>query len=426
MNQNNTLIGQLKRGLLHFCEKLSDGLTGPMMKFLSQMLYGLLVNQSIMLSDIARALQEDIPLIKTENRLSRNLKGFSENITCVWGNYLEEVKPLVDDETIFCLDPGDICKKYSRHQEGLDWIEDGSSHKPSLGWQLIGVTALTHGNKLPIPVYSELLAPADIMEDTLTEGIVAAISSVQRSFGGPTGIFSMDRAMDTNAIYGKCFDTKQRFIIRAKVNRNLIVDGKTINITEVARRAKGKYRMDFTDKHDKTHKLKVSFVPVFLPDYPDEPLSLVVVYGYEYGDPMLLLTNLPIQGKGTCLRVLKTYLCRWRIEENYRFIKNQFHLENIRVRSLASVRSLVFLITVLTGWIVIFANKRGSSMLVEEVLNRALRLFEIPNFTLYAVADGIYNIMKFATRGISAALSKPPRSQQLSLFNPYAFNYSAA
>ena len=58
MNKNTTLRGQLKRDLLHFCEKISDGLTRPMMKFLSQMLYGLLASQSVMLSDISRALKE--------------------------------------------------------------------------------------------------------------------------------------------------------------------------------------------------------------------------------------------------------------------------------------------------------------------------------------------------------------------------------
>jgi len=425
MNKNNTLTGQLKRGILRFSEKISDGLTRPMKKFVAQMLYGLLVSQSIMLSDITRALQEDIPLIKTENRLSRNLKTFSRDICSVTNDYLETVKPLIDNDTIFCLDPGDICKKYSRHQEGLGCVFDGSVHKPALGWQLIEVTALTHHKKLPIPVYSEVLSPVDPMADTLTEEIITAIRSTQRTFGA-VGILNMDRAMDTDPIYKHCLDTGQRFIIRAKVNRNLFIDGESVNITQVAGRVKGKFRMDYTDKHGKKHKLKTSFIPVHLPDCPDKPLSLIVVFGYENGDTMLLLTNLPIFGKETCLRVLKTYLCRWRIEEYYRFKKNQFHLENIRVRSLESIRSLVFLLTVLSGWIAMFANKEGASLLVAEVLSKALRLFDIPKFTLYAVADGIFNILKSASRGISAALVQKRRSQQLSLFEPYAFNYSAA
>lgn len=426
MNNHTTLIGQLKRKLLNFSEKLVEGLGRPMQKFVVQMLYGLTAGQSIMLSDVSRALQEDIPLIKTENRLSRNLKAFSQDVSCVWLNYLEEVKAYVDGETIFCLDPGDICKKHSRAQEGLDWIEDGSTHKPALGWNLIGVTALTHRKKLPIPIYNEVIAPDDAMEDNVTEGIISALRFIQRTFGGPTGIVTMDRGMDTNEIYGYCLGAKQRFIIRAKVNRNLIVGGETVSIADAAGRVKGRYRMDFTDKHGNGYKLKASFVPVSLPECPDKPLALVVVYGYEEGKPMLLLTNLPILGKNTCLRVLKTYLCRWRIEECYRFQKNQFKLENIRVRSLASIRALVFLQTVVAGLVAMLGNKEGESALVGEVLAHALRLHEIPDFNLYAVADGIHNIMQHATRGISSAFSRPPRSRQMSFFKSGAFSHSAA
>jgi hypothetical protein len=57
---------------------------------------------------------------------------------------------------------------------------------------------------------------------------------------------------------------------------------------------------------------------------------------------------------------------------------------------------------------------------------RAKRIHGIPQFTLYAVADGIFDILKFASKGIRFALLHPPRSQQLSLFKPTSFNLSAA
>lgn len=424
MNQNTTLIWQLKRALLNFAENLSDGLTCPKMKFLSQMLYGLLASQSVMLTQIGRALQEAISLKKTEDRLSRNLKAFRQDIECVRQNYLEAVKPLIDNETIFCLDPGDITKKYSRHQEGLDWIYDASDHKTALGWHLYEVTALTHGKKLPIPVYTRVVSPDDPMSDSQTEAVINAIRATQRAFGA-VGIQTMDRAMDTEAIYEHCIDTKQRFIIRSKVNRRLLMNNEILETTQIAGEMKGKFRIDYTDKHGKIHRCRVSFQSVRLPSRPDEPLTLVMVYGYDK-EPMLLLTNLTIRGKTTCLRVVKTYLCRWRIEEYYRFKKNQFSLENIRVLSMDSVCSLVFLLAVLSGWIAMFANKQGESLLLAEVLVRAMRVYDIPQFTLYAVTDGIYGVLKGAAKGIRFALLHPPQSQQLSLFKPSAFNLSAA
>ncbi|MCL1919418.1 MAG: transposase [Peptococcaceae bacterium] len=424
MNQNTTLIWQLKRALLNFAENLSDGLTRPKMKFLSQMLYGLLASQSVMLTQIGRALQEAISLKKTEDRLSRNLKAFRQDIECVRQNYLESVKPLIDNETIFCLDPGDITKRYSRHQEGLEWIYDASDHKTALGWHLYEVTALTHGKKLPIPVYTQVVSPNDPMSDDQTEAVLDAIRTTQRAFGA-VGIQTMDRGMDTEAIYEHCIDTKQSFIIRGKVNRRLLVDDDILETIHIAGKMKGKFRIDYTDKHGKKHRCRVSFQTVRLPSRPDEPLSLVMVYGYDK-EPMLLLTNLAIQGKTTCLRVVKTYLCRWRVEEYYRFKKNQFDLENIRVLSMDSISSLVFLQSVLSGWIAMFANRQGESLLLTEVLERAMRVYEIPQFSLYAVADGIYGILKGAVKGIRFALLHPPISQQLSLFKPSAFILSAS
>ena len=141
---------------------------------------------------------------------------------------------------------------------------------------------------------------------------------------------------------------------------------------------------------------------------------------------MLLLTNMTVKGKNTCLRILKTYLSRWRIEESYRFQKVQFKLENIRVQSLNSIRALVFLANVAAGLIAVLANKEGESILVAEILTMALRLHGMPKLALYAVADGIRNIMQQAACGIAAALAKPPPSAQMSLFEPGAFIYSAA
>lgn len=56
---------------------------------------------------------------------------------------------------------------------------------------------------------------------------------------------------------------------------------------------------------------------------------------------MLLLSNLRMQEKKRlCHIVTKVYLLRWRIEEYFRFKKQQFELEDLRVMSLQSIRNL--------------------------------------------------------------------------------------
>jgi len=65
---------RLKAQLTKFSSELCEGLTKPLAGFVSQMLFGIQSSQDVKLSNIARSLQEKISLIRTEKRLSRNLK----------------------------------------------------------------------------------------------------------------------------------------------------------------------------------------------------------------------------------------------------------------------------------------------------------------------------------------------------------------
>ena len=65
---------------------------------------------------------------------------------------------------------------------------------------------------------------------------------------------------------------------------------------------------------------------------------------------MLLLSNLKMQEKKKlCHIIAKVYLLRWRIEEYFKFKKQQFELEDLRVMSLQSIRSLNFFATLAAG-----------------------------------------------------------------------------
>ena len=72
--QDSKIRSRLKAQLTKFSTQLSEGLSRPLEKFVGEMLFGLQASQDVKLSNIARSLEEDIPLIKTEDRLSRNLK----------------------------------------------------------------------------------------------------------------------------------------------------------------------------------------------------------------------------------------------------------------------------------------------------------------------------------------------------------------
>ena len=58
MANYNTLGHNLKRGIVTFCAKLSDGLSKPVQRFIADMVYGLIASQSCHLVQIARSLNE--------------------------------------------------------------------------------------------------------------------------------------------------------------------------------------------------------------------------------------------------------------------------------------------------------------------------------------------------------------------------------
>jgi DNA-binding transcriptional ArsR family regulator len=384
-------VGQLARGIVEFSKKTSKGLSLPGKKFIINMLYGLLKGQSVLLSEIARALEEPISLKKTIERLSRNLRDFDES-ELVIENYLEEMKKTIDAGTIYCLDPGDISKEYSRKQEGLEKIWDASKKRMVNGYKMVEVTALTHGSKLPIPVYTKTYSSKEADADILSGENLAALRHLEKHFG-TGGIRVMDRGMDDVKIYRYC--KNQQFIVRAKKNRDVIHNGWVWNIEDLANTFKGKIRLDHTDKYGKKHTLKIWHVRVELPEVEDQTFTLLVVHGYDKKDPepCLLLTNMDANGKQKSKSILKIYLCRWRVEEYYRFKKSQFDLENIRVLSLKSIKTLNLLLSMLVGWIAVLSAKRGHSKLLEHIFICAKRIYDIPQFTLYATADGIFYIL---------------------------------
>lgn len=63
---------------------------------------------------------------------------------------------------------------------------------------------------------------------------------------------------------------------------------------------------------------------------PQDDLNLVVCYGFG-NVPMMLITKLKSDDKRLSVAVVKVYLMRWKIAEYYRFKKQQFNLEDMRV-----------------------------------------------------------------------------------------------
>jgi len=96
------------------------------------MLFGIQASQDVKLRNIARGLQETIPLLKTEDRLSRNLQA-QELETHLRTGLLRLGSWRVETSTVLCLDLSDVRKQYARKMEFLDQVWDGSAGEVHAG-----------------------------------------------------------------------------------------------------------------------------------------------------------------------------------------------------------------------------------------------------------------------------------------------------
>ena len=158
----NITNSNLTRGICNFSKKISKGLKRPEMKFVSNMVYGILASGSSVLTDIARNLNESISLIKTVNRISRNLQNFSEKEkNIVLENYLKSIKSNYDDSSVIVIDGSDITKSASKKLEGLCEVRDGSTGEIGIGYYTVGAAILSKDKKLPFGVYSSRFCKRD-------------------------------------------------------------------------------------------------------------------------------------------------------------------------------------------------------------------------------------------------------------------------
>lgn len=418
------LAYQLKREIKKFSDKISKGLSRPKYKLVFQMLYGMLESQSTQLSNISRALKEEITLKKTVERLSRGLGRFNEN-EIIMENYLDIVKNNTREVSVLIVDNSDISKPYSQMLDSLCEVRDGSTGEITTGYHLLEITALTKGFKMPMPVYTRVYSSTEKDYVSEDEEVLTGLKYISKHFG-KSGIRTMDRGYDSCAYYRYFIKHNENFIIRAKKNRDVRYKGETINILELANRYKGKYRITFKDKKGKKIDCKMSMIPISLPIAPKKELTLVVVYGFGE-NPMMLISSLKSSDDRLPQAVTKVYLMRWRIEEYYRFKKQQFGFEDFRVQSLTSIRALNTMLTVLIGLIGTFSEKQDVSIFIMEIIECSKRIYGKSKFIYYALGDGIFSILQKTREGISAFLypAKHPPSQQLNMFNVFGINECA-
>ena len=418
MSYFTTNTYQLKREIVNFSKKICKNSNKPTSKFVTDMLYGISKSKDIILSSISEALDENISKINTIDRLSNNLSlDLDESIFL---NYCNLAFDALGNEPVFLVDDSDVTKPLGNKFEALGIVRDGSSKDKSYekGYHHTEIVGLTNNFKQPISLFSKIHSSTQkeyISNNNVTyEGLNFVVTLLnERSL---QGTFVLDRGYDSNDIFNYFFNKNQHFVIRLTAKRKIYYKHRWNKITTLRDGYKGKLKFNIMFQNVEKECL-ISVIKAQI-TASKKWINIFFVYGLS-DTPMMLASNIPIKSKEDALKVARLYFSRWRIEEYFKFKKQEYNFENFRVRSLKSINNLNLLLTYTIGFIALMCEKLEKNMFAQEIIKESHSLKDKIYLWFYQMARGIYNILKNAKIGIKEwqnIQKSPPNYCQLSLF----------
>lgn len=374
-------------------------------RFVEQMIAGIIGSQSTLLSNIGRFLNENCRLHHTEKRLSRMLNNLKIPLQELQVRMLELASFRVQEDAVIAFDPGDIYKKYAKKMDGLYPVWDGSEKKVHNGYELFSAEAIQwkEGKRHHIPLFEKLITAgcSDYVSQNLQ--IIESVTLVHSYLQGK-GIWTFDRGHDRSWLFKNLFLKLENFrwVLRVYENRNVIpVDPKYQKIMpnkvcpglmDLAKQVPLEIRTIQLREPMTTAPLRIGYTQLRL--YGDKndqrTLSLVVVHDFRNEEPVYLLTGLPIHSIEEAVVVFGYYICRFGIEESFRFRKSYLKLEQLRAMSLHGIRMLHFLVYLSYFFICLFDRSIGSKLLdTEQHLIKHFKPVQDLKFRYYRVAEYI-------------------------------------
>lgn len=417
MDSNAKITNKIKHQISKFSGIISKGFKKPKQRLIKEIIYGIQASKDVKLSNIARSLKEDLSLIKTEDRLSRNLDDidFTESINNTISR-LGSNKILKD--TVLALDPGEIVKPYAKKMENICDVRDGSKGEKAKGYWLCQVVGSNITDNDAIPLYNAAYSQEASDFKSANIEIIKAIDTVSKHVEN-RGIWTIDRGGDNVLFFKKFLKEYKTFVIRIKQNRNIIYDNKEHNIREFSDKFKCKHEAKITyfkEGKEKVKNIKYGSAVIKINELKNQELNLLIIKGFGQ-DPMLLFTNKPVNNiiPESVWKIIEIYLTRWKCEEVFRYIKQSYNIEDVRVRSYIGIRNIVVLVLAIAYFTSVYIGRNLKlKMIFEKIFFMSKRFFGIPAFYNYAMADGIYNYLynnKYGIEYITKKVKEPPNNQ---------------
>lgn len=417
MSNFNKLIDRFDRFFLYYLGKITSRLAKPVRKFYTDIIYGILKGQSVILSDVAHALAEDVLPKKTIERLSRFLdrgidKDFRDGLLSLAISMMPK-----GGLKVFAVDDTDVTKPYGKSFEALGTVKDASSPKGAAiekGYRVTCVTAITAERKHPMPVFCSFHSETQPGFRSTSQHTFAGLEFAFSKLADYEGVFVFDRGYDDYKIIDFVRSHRQYFVIRMTKNRKIVKKGAKTGLIEEGMRKKGKIAIPVTYKGSKV-AAKASHLRVELLD--GNEYFVVYCYMGDASAPLALLTNRPIRCKEDVISVVMNYVSRWKIEEQFRFRKNGFNFEDFRVRSINRINGLALCLDAAVTLLAVLIE-RGPALCADLIAMSKHLKGQDAYIKFYQLLSGIDTLLGHKEKGIRNKEGIEHRGQprQLTLF----------
>ena len=86
---------------------------------------------------------------------------------------------------------------------------------------------------------------------------------------------------------------------------------------------------------------------------------------------MMLASNISLKSKDDLIKVVRCYIDRWKIEEYFKFKKQEYHFENLRVRTLKAINNLNKMLSYVIGLIGLLSEKINKREFVNKIIKES-------------------------------------------------------
>lgn len=376
----------------------------PVYKFIRDVSFGILRSGHVHLNKIGSALEEDVSLKKTTERLSSHLgrSGLDQKLTHC---HLEVNKRAFGQAKYLIGDISDINKPYAEKMEGLGRVHDGSTGELCNGYWQFNIIGVDEAGTTIMPMLSALYATDKEGGTGFSENkkILESVATLSKHIQKDQ-ILVYDRGGDRSKLMRPWIKQKQHFIIRQTGVRNIFVNDQVKNLKDYAKRIKRPHTIT-------VHKRRRNRLKIRTFECGARKVYLPKEHGQGRMDTALWLVSAKEPGKGWCwylcfipaeteaeaVRIaMQGYGYRWKIEEVHRQIKMDYHWEHICLRRYTALKNFNVLFWMTMSFI--YQHMEGLSLDVlqhskVQLVYRPKKLKEYIGFVYYKLAKALKIIL---------------------------------